>query len=228
MKTFSSIILSLLFFSSNYSQSNFAVGVNGGIAIPVGPLAEFYQLGYGGNGQFMYAFSENFMVTLTGGYGILDVDQDALNNKLGDQGKTFRIDIDSHLKIIPLYIGVRYYITKGKHRPFFSFDFGGYSYEFNLTGYFVNTIQGADLPRVPIPDQKETGTESALALGLGYFYKLSKHFYIEVYSKYNVLTDATTISEPDSIYDPDDPTSVYGIKGTIAYFTFMAGIDYRF
>lgn len=228
MKTFSSIILSLLFFSSNYSQSNFAVGVNGGIAIPVGPLAEFYQLGYGGNGQFMYAFSENFMVTLTGGYGILDVDQDALNNKLGDQGKTFRIDIDSHLKIIPLYIGVRYYITKGKHRPFFSFDFGGYSYEFNLTGYFVNTIQGADLPRVTIPDQKETGTESALALGLGYFYKLSKHFYIEVYSKYNVLTDATTISEPDSIYDPDDPTSVYGIKGTIAYFTFMAGIDYRF
>jgi opacity protein-like surface antigen len=228
VKTFSSIILTLLFFSSNYGQSNFAIGVNGGLSIPVGPLAEFYQLGYGGNGQFMYAFSENFMVTLTGGYDIWDVDQDALNKKLEDQGKTFRLDIDSHFRIIPFYIGVRYYLTKGKHRPFFSFDFGGYSYEFNLTGYFVNTIQGADLPRVPIPDQKETGTESTLALGFGYFHKLSKQWYLEIHSKYNVITNAFTINEPDELYDPEDPTSIYGIKGDLAFLTFMAGINYRF
>ncbi len=72
MKTFSSIILSLLFFSSSYSQSDFAVGVNAGLALPVGQLTEFYQSGYGGNGQFMYAFSENFMVTLTVGYSKWD------------------------------------------------------------------------------------------------------------------------------------------------------------
>jgi opacity protein-like surface antigen len=228
VKTFFSIILSLLFFSSNYSQSNFAVGVNAGLSLPVGQLTEFYQSGYGGNGQFMYSFSENFMVILTIGYDIWDVDQDALNKKLEDQNKTFRLDINSHFRIIPFYIGARYYITKGKHRPFFSFDFGGYSYEFKLTGDVVNTIPEADIPRVPIADQIETGTESALALGLGYFHKLSKHWYLEIHSKYNVITNAFTINEPDQVYDPEDPTSIYGVKGDLAFFTFMAGINYRF
>jgi len=228
VKTFLSIILSLLFFSSGYSQSDFAVGVNAGLSLPVGQLTEFYQSGYGANVQFMYLFSENFLVTFTVGYDIWDVDQDALNKKLEDQDKTFRLEIDSHFRIIPVYIGVRYYMAKGKHRPFFSFDFGGYSYEFKLTGHAVNTIPGADIPRVPIPDQTETGTESTLALGLGYFHKLSKHWYLEIHSKYNVITNAFTINEPDEVYDPEDPTSIYGIKGDLAFFTFMAGIVYRF
>ena len=227
MKTFSSIILSLVFFSSCYSQSNYAVGVSAGLSLPVGQLTEFYESGYSGNGQFMYALSENFMVTLTVGYSKWDVDQDALNKKLEDQGKTFRLDIDSHFRIIPFYIGARYYITKGKYRPFLSFDFGGYSYEFKLTGNVVNAIQGADIPRVPIPDQKETGTESTLALGIGYFHKLSKHWYLEIHSKYNVITDAFTITEPNQVYS-EDSSSIYGVKEELAFFTFMAGIDYRF
>ena len=228
MKIFSSIILSLLFFSSGYSQSNFAVGVNAGLSLPVGQLTEFYQSGYSANGQFMYNISDQFMAILTVGYSKWDVDQDALNKKLEDQGKTFRLDIDSQFRIIPLYIGARYYLTKGKHRPFLSFDFGIYSYEFKLTGNIVNTIQGADIPRIPIPDQKETGTESTLAIGLGYFYKLSKHWYLEIHSKYNVITNAFSINEPDQIYDPEDSSSIYGFKGELAFFTFMAGIDYRF
>ncbi len=228
MKTFSLIILSLIFFSSGYSQSKFAVGVNAGLSLPVGQLTEFYQSGYSGNGQFMYGVSDQFMVILTVVYSKWDVDQEALNKKLEDQGKTFRLDINSQFRIIPLYIGARYYITKGKHRPFLSFDFGVYSYEFKLAGDVVNTVQGADIPRIPIPDQKETGTESTLALGLGYFYKLSKHWYLEIHSKYNVITNAFSINEPDQIYDPEDSSSIYGVKGELAFFTFMAGIDYRF
>jgi hypothetical protein len=230
VKTFSSIILSLLFFSPNYSQSNFAVGVNAGLALPVGEFTEFYSSGYGANGQFMYNVSSQFMVILTVGYSKWDVDQDAVNAKARESGKDITFNLQSDLSVMPLYIGARYYLASGKHRPFFSVDFGGYRYEFKLAGDVTIKFSGDDkLDEYIILDERtETGTETALALGLGYFYKLSKHFYIEVHSKYNVFTDATTISDPDSIYDPDDPTSVYGIKGTIAYFTFMAGIDYRF
>ncbi len=88
MKTFFSIILSLLFFSSNYSQSNFAIGVNGGLALPVGEFTEFYLSGYGGNGQFMYNVSDQFMVTLTVGYNKWDVNQDAVNAKQENQETT--------------------------------------------------------------------------------------------------------------------------------------------
>jgi len=230
VKTFYSIILSFLFFSSSYGQSDFALGVNGGLAIPVGEFTEFYSSGYGANGQFMYNVSNQFMVTLTVGYHKWDVDQDAVNAKAKESGNDITFDLQSDLSVMPLYIGARYYLASGKHRPFFSVDFGGYSYNFKLAGDVTIRFPGDDLPdvTVPIEEQSITGTETALALGLGYFYKLSKHFYIEIHSKYNVLTDATTVSDPDSIYDPEDPTSIYGIKGTIEYFTFMAGMVYRF
>jgi len=230
VKTFTSIILTLLFFTLNYGQSKFALGANGGLALPVGQFTEFYSAGYGANGQFMYNVSDQFMVILTVGYSKWDVDQDAVNAKARESGVDITFNLNSDLRVIPLFVGARYYLSSGKHRPFFSIDFGGYSYEFKLAGDVTIKFPGGDLQDIneSLEERNQTGTETALALGLGYFYKLSKHFYIEFHSKYNVLTDATTINNPDSIYDPEDPTSVYGIKGTIAFFTFMAGIDYRF
>jgi opacity protein-like surface antigen len=153
-----------------------------------------------------------------------------VNAKAKESGKDITFNLQSDLSVMPLYIGARYYLASGKHRPFFLVDFGGYRYDFKLAGDVTIKYPGDDKQDdyEILDERSETGTETALALGLGYFYKLSKHFYIEIHSKYNVLTDATTINEPDIIYDPDDPTSVYGIKGTIAFFTFMAGIDYRF
>lgn len=230
MKTFSSIILSLLFFSTGFSQGNLGVGVNGGLSLPVGQFTEFYSSGYGGNGQVMYNFSDQFMVVLTVGYNKWDVDQDAVNNKAKQSGSDITFNLNSNLSVIPLYIGARYYLARGKHRPFFSIDFGGYSYNFKLAGDVTIKFPGNDLPdiTVPLEERTETGTETALALGIGYFYRMSKRVYLEFNSKYNVLTDASTINNPDEIYDPENPTSVYGVKGTIAFFSIVAGIHYRF
>lgn len=230
MKITFTIILSVIFFSSNFAQSKFAIGVNGGISIPVGEFTEFYSSGYSANGQFMYNVSDQFMVILTIGHNKWDVDQDAVNNKAKQSANEITFNLDSDLRVIPLYIGARYYLSRGKHRPFFSIDFGGYSYTFKLAGSATIKFQGNDLPdaTVPLEERTETGTETALGLGIGYFYKLSKHFYLEFNSKYNVLTDASTINNPDEIFDPDKPTSIYGVKGTIAFFSIVAGLNYRF
>ena len=228
MKLFITAFIALLAISSTYSQSKFVIGLNGGISFPVGEFTRYYEIGYGGNAQFFYAVSEDFLLSLTAGYDIWNVDQDAINNKLAEEGINFMLELDSHFRIIPFYIGARYYIAKGKHRPFFSIDFGGYSYEFKLSGRANNVIPDADFPGGPLQDREETGTQTSLALGLGYFYKISKHVYLEIQSKYNVLTDAFTINDPKQIYDPTDPTSVYGILGTQAFISLMAGIDYRF
>jgi Outer membrane protein beta-barrel domain len=232
MKIYYYLLFTFCLVSVANAQSDFAIGVNGGLSLPVGQFTEFYQSGYGGSGQFMYNVSEQFMVVFTVGYNKWNVDQDAVNNKVKQSGNENDItfNLNSNLNVIPLYLGVRYYLSKGKHRPFFSIDFGGYSYNFKLAGDVIVKFPGDDLPdiTVPLEDRTETGTETALALGIGYFYKMSKHFYLEFNSKYNVLTDASTINNPGQIYDPEDPTSVYGVKGTIAFFSIVAGITYRF
>jgi opacity protein-like surface antigen len=228
MKFFLTFFLALLTINFAHSQSKFAIGVNGGVSIPVGEFTRYYEVGYGANAQFFYGVSEDFLLSLTVGYDIWNVDQEAINKKLEEQGINFMLELDSHFRIIPLYIGARYYMAKGKHRPFFTLDFGGYSYEFKLSGRANNVIPDADFPGGPLPEQKETGTQTSLALGLGYFYRVTKHFYLEINSKYNVLTDAFTINEPDQFYDPTDPTSVYGVLGTQEFISVNLGINYRF
>jgi len=228
MKFLLSFFLALLTINFAHSQSKFAVGVNGGVSIPVGEFTRYYEVGYGANAQFFYGVSEDFLLSLTVGYDIWNVDQEAINKRLEEQGINFMLELDSHFRIIPFYVGARYYMAKGKHRPFFTLDFGGYSYEFKLSGRANNVIPDADFPGGPLPEQTETGTQTSLALGLGFFYRVTKHFYLEINSKYNVLTDAFTINEPDQIYDPTDPTSVYGILGTQAFISVNLGINYRF
>jgi len=228
MKLFFTVLLVLLTINSTYSQSKFAIGLNGGLSFPVGEFTRYYEIGYGGNAHFFYALSEDFLLSLTVGYDLWNVDQDAINKKLAEEEINFMLELDSQFRIIPFYIGARYYLAKGKHRPFFSIDFGGYTYEFKLSGIANNVIPDADFPGGPLQEREETGTQTSLALGLGYFYKISKHVYLEIHSKYYVLTDAFTINDPNQIYRPNDPTSVYGILGTQSFISLMAGIDYRF
>jgi opacity protein-like surface antigen len=230
MKFLLTVFLAFLTFSSTYSQSKFAIGLNGGVSIPVGEFTRYYEVGYGGNAQFFYGVSEDFLLSVTVGYDVWNVDQDAINKKAAEDSLNIIFKLDSHFRIIPFYIGVRYYLARGKHRPFFSLDFGGYSYEFKFAGEVTFMPPGTDLPDITtrLEERTETGTQTSLVLGLGYFYRVSKHVYIEIQSKYNVLTDAFTINEPNQLYDPTDPTSVYGVLGTQAFISVMAGINYRF
>ncbi len=210
------------------AQSKFELGANAGASIPIGEFTKFYQTGYGGNAQFIYNVSNNFLLVLTVAYDRWTVDEEAVNTNAENKGLNRKFDINSSFRVIPILIGARYYFSKGKSRAFLSVDFGGYLYKFRLEGIVINTIPGADIPHFPIPEQVTTGTESTLSLGLGYIVRLSKHWYVEFNSKYNVMTNAFTINNPDEIYDPEDPTTIYGIKGTLNFITIMAGIDYRF
>ncbi len=163
MKLLLTVFLALLTLGSTYSQSKFAIGLNGGVSIPVGEFTRYYEVGYGANAQFFYAVSEDFLLSLTVGYDVWNADQEAINKKLAEEGINFALELDSHFRIIPFYIGARYYLAKGKHRPFFSIDFGGYNYEFKLSGRANNVIPDADFPGGPIQDREETGTQTSLA-----------------------------------------------------------------
>ena len=226
MKYFIIAAMMICYCSASFGQTDFAVGLTGGIKIPVGQFNEFYGAGYGGTAQLLYNVSSDFLVMVSVGYNRWNVDENAVNNKANEENLNARFELDSHFRTIPFFIGVRYYLAHGKNRPFFSLKFGGYSYEFKLAGTIVNTV-GTDIPKIPIPDTKYTGTESALSIGFGYLHKISKHLYFELNSKYNIMTNAFSINKPDEIYNPDKPTSIYGVKGTLNFISISAGINFR-
>jgi len=46
-----------------------------------------------------------------------------------------------------------------------------------------------------------------------------------VNGNYNIITNAFSVNEP---VNPEDPNAIYGVKGTLQYVSFLAGINYRF
>ena len=102
---------------------------------------------------------------------------------------------------------------------------GIYNYTFTLKGIAFNTIPNANIPQIPLPDINENGTETMIVLGLGYLFKLGKRWYVDLKGNYNFLTNAFAINEP---VNPEDPNAIYGVKGTVQYVSFLAGINYRF
>jgi hypothetical protein len=102
---------------------------------------------------------------------------------------------------------------------------GIYNYTFTLKGTAFNTVPNANIPQIPLPEINESGTETMIVFGLGYLFKLGKHWYFDFKGNYNVLTNAFAVNEP---VNPADPNAVYGVKGTLQYVSILAGINYRF
>ena len=126
----------------------------------------------------------------------------------------------------PILIGVKWMLAQSRKGGLYVSLVGGlYNYTFKLKGTAYNTIPNANIPFIPLPDIEETGTETMLALGLGYLIKFGKHWYADVNGNYNIITNGFAVNEP---VNPDDPEAIYGVKGTLQYVSFLAGINYRF
>ena len=219
-------ILFALFPSLILSQSNFGVGANLNVSIPVSDFDEFYNTGYGGDAHFLYHLGNQAIFSFTVGYNTWNLDVDEFNKKVSEAGFNGSFDLDSGFKIIPFLLGIKWLLAQGKKSTLYvSFKGGIYNYSFSLKGTANLTIPGGNSIPVEIPEIKESGTESMLVLGLGYLFKLGKHWYFDFKGNYNVLTNAFAVNEP---VNPDDPNAVYGIKGTLQFVTILAGINYRF
>jgi hypothetical protein len=209
-----------------YAQSNFGVGVNLNVNIPVSDFDEFYNTGYGGDMHFLYYLGNQTILSFTIGYNMWNLDVDEFNKKVADTGLNWRFDLDSDFRVIPVLLGVKWLLVQGKQNSLYvSLKGGIYNYTFNLKGTAFNTIPNANIPQIPLPDINENGTETMIVLGLGYLFKLGKRWYVDLKGNYNFLTNAFAINEP---VNPEDPNAIYGVKGTVQYVSFLAGINYRF
>jgi hypothetical protein len=225
MKKLFALILLLFLSSSLYAQkSNFGLGINLGTSVPTGDFDKFYKTGFGGDAHFLYHLGNQTIFSLSVGYNVWNLDVDELNMKVADAGLTWTLDLDSEFKSIPILIGVKWILAQNKKGGLYVSLLGGvYNYTFTLKGTANRT--GYNINMIKIEDIEESGTETMLALGLGYLFKFGKHWYVDVKGNYNIITNAFTLNEP---VNPEDPEAIYGVKGTLQYVSFLAGINYRF
>ena len=177
MKTFLTIIIIIVITFSSNAQSNFGVGINLGVSVPAGDFDEFYNTGFGGDVHFLYHLGNQAIFTLSVGYNLWNLDVDEFNKKASDAGLSWHFDLDSDFKIIPILIGVKWLLVQSKKGSLYlSLKGGVYNYKFCLKGTANSTDPGANSIPIQLPRIEKTGTETMLALGLGYLIQLGKHW----------------------------------------------------
>jgi hypothetical protein len=156
------------------AQGKIALGVNAGVALPMGDFGDGYDMGFGGNGLFVYHASPN--VDVTGSVGYLTWSgKDALD------GFTF--------SSIPVLVGARYLFGQGKFNPYIGAELGMHfansDYEYELLGV---TYSGS-----------ASDSYFGWGAGAGFLYQIGNNMDLDVNAKYNSISSEGSASDYVSV-----------------------------
>jgi opacity protein-like surface antigen len=169
------IIFVVLLAGFSNAQSKMAVGLQAGVAVPLGDFGDGYKTGFGGQGTFAYHLNPMFDVTASVGY-------------LTWSGK----DADYKFSSVPVLAGVRYYFGKDNFNPYLAGELGIHFVTF-------------DVPTIVIPGYGTIGGGSesksyfGFGAGAGFLYKMGPNLDLDVNAKYNSISTEGSSSSYISI-----------------------------
>jgi opacity protein-like surface antigen len=165
MRKVLSVLFVVLFFAGFINaQGKMALGLNAGVALPMGDFGDGYDMGFGGNALFVYHASPNVDVTGSAGY-------------LTWSGK----EADYTFSSIPVLVGARYLFGQGKFHPYVGAELGMH----------FTTV---DIPEIEIPGFGTFGGGSASdsnfgwGAGAGFLYQIGNNMDLDVNARYNSIT----------------------------------------
>lgn len=205
----------LLFVGKLYSQDNKALDLKLGAAVPVIKFGELYETGFSANIGFIYKFFEKTKFTLTTGYINFPFDNEKYNAKYADYDRGEYFNLKAPITVIPILIGIRYYLTDKKVQPYVMADFGFYFYSQKLSGNYTQ-----DGLTVPAPEIKENTFSTMFDIGFGITYPLSKVVDFDLQGKFTGLLNANAVS------GSGNSSAVSTASNTYFHISFLAGINY--
>lgn len=168
------LIVIALFTGFANAQSKMAVGLQAGVAIPIGDFGNAYKLGFGGQGTFAYHINPMLDVTASVGY-------------LTWSGK----DADYTFSSVPVLAGVRYYFGQGKFHPYVAGELGMHFTSVKVPSVTVGgfTFGGG------------TASDSffGFGAGAGFLYQLGPKLDLDVNAKFNSISSSGSSSSYISI-----------------------------
>ena len=172
MKKFLAVLF-VVFLVAGFSnaQGKIALGVNAGIALPMGDFGDGYDMGFGGNGLFVYHASPN--VDVTGSVGYLTWSgKDALD------GATF--------SSIPVLVGARYLFGQGKFNPYIGAELGMH---FSSSDYEIMGVS-----------YSASDSFFGWVAGAGFLYQIGNNMDLDVAAKYNSISSEGSASDYVSVF----------------------------
>jgi len=176
-KILSVFFVMILFTTLVNAQSKSALGFNAGVAIPTGDFGNYYNMGWGGNGIYIYHSSPKLDVTFSVGY-LHWAGKDAIDVNTG----TNIISIpssDASFTSVPVLVGVKYLFGKEKFHPYLAGDLGVHF----VTIKFPDT----EINGTTFPGSSSSDTFFGWDIGAGFVYKISDKMDLDFSAKYNMI-----------------------------------------
>lgn len=220
---FNVIIILVICSGSSFAQrTTTGLDIKLGIQPPVSNFNDLYNTGYGLYFGGLFPFKDDLQFTLYTGYLSWGFDNEAFNRRYTNQYYT-SFDLEAPISLIPLTLGIKYYASNTKVRPYLSADFGFFYYWQNATGtyYWRNPANGQE-SLYTLSNQNESGIRTMLSLGAGMTMPISKEIDLDLQAKMNGLYNAQTIS------GTNNSGQISGSSSTLYYLSFMLGVNYYF
>jgi hypothetical protein len=175
-KVFSVLLVVFLVTGFINAQSKYAIGFNGGIALPMGDFGDNYDMGFGGNALFVYHASPNADVTFTAGYLTWSSKEDSF---------------DVSFSSIPVMVGGKYLFGKDKFHGYVNGELGAHFVSVDLPEYEIlgETFGGGSA----------TDTYFGWGAGAGVLYQIGHNIDLDLNAKYNMIMSEGTSSDYVSI-----------------------------
>lgn len=206
--------LSIINGQDNRTGIDFKVGYNS----PAFNFDDFYEGGLGISFGVLYPFYDNLQFSLNTGYAKWTFDNAAYNLKNSNDDYS-DFDIEAPITLIPLTLGIKYYATSSKVRPYVSAEFGFYYYKQKASGTYTWIPSGETYS---IPELNDSGFKTMLNVGAGVVAPLSKDWDFDLQIKMNGLFNA------QSVGGSNNSGSVEGTSSTLYYISIMGGINYYY
>ena len=217
------IVLSFMIASVILGQSNkTAIDVKVGYNSDVFHFDDLYDGGISLNVGVLYPFYENLQFSLNTGYSSWTFDNRAFNLKNTNEFYS-NFNINAPLSIIPLTLGIKYYASSTKVKPYFSAEFGFFYYTKKASGTYTYTPKlGVSGETYSLPQLSDSGFRTMLNAGAGVVAPITENWDLDFQIKMNALFNAQAVGSNNNSGEVD------GTSSTMYFLTLAVGINYYY
>lgn len=159
------------------AQSKMAVGVQGGIAIPMGDFGDAVDLGFGGQGNFAIDVSPFLQVTGSIGYTTWSY-------------KTNSVTTSGSFSTVPLLAGIRYTFPAIGFKPYLMAQLGAHFISSKITyDYIILLVKSNGTSNAQATyEYSESSTKFGFGAGAGFLLPLGPKLDLDVNATFNSIS----------------------------------------
>jgi opacity protein-like surface antigen len=184
MKIGTLIVTLIIFSAASFSQEKYGSEFSVNLVIPSGSSAEFFNNGFGVNGNFYYDLEKNIRIGISIGYLRITANSEEIRNQYESIVSESGLEASGSIRALPLMLTFKLITPDNPVRVYGALEGGLWTYWTSVSGTFNNSGGAVTI------DKSEFRSEAGFAAGMGLLFGLSQELSLDLGIKYQFVQDS--------------------------------------